>query len=225
VNFHWRTASTAALSKTGTGLITLMQATSPVSSIQTPRMMVPCASKFWRYGHVGSTRVLTDAGTIVLQTLEGCAGAQSSCSGRTGDPWPAVRKANTHISSLVTGCLDTTQRTSAQPLRGRQRDEGSGRAGAGIRADGAMLRHCAGDGKTAEDSQIRTADTRRSPGIRRRWFSAVGAEPQAEDRWGQPIRQSRIGVPSGIRTRVAAVKGRCPRPLDDGDVEGSSRLF
>jgi hypothetical protein len=26
-----------------------------------------------------------------------------------------------------------------------------------------------------------------------------------------------IGVPRGIRTPVAAVKGRCPRPLDDGD--------
>ena len=25
------------------------------------------------------------------------------------------------------------------------------------------------------------------------------------------------GVPRGIRTPVAAVKGRCPRPLDDGD--------
>ena len=25
------------------------------------------------------------------------------------------------------------------------------------------------------------------------------------------------GVPTGIRTPVAAVKGRCPRPLDDGD--------
>ena len=24
------------------------------------------------------------------------------------------------------------------------------------------------------------------------------------------------GTPNGIRTRVAAVKGRCPRPLDDG---------
>ena len=26
------------------------------------------------------------------------------------------------------------------------------------------------------------------------------------------------GVPYGIRTRVAAVKGRCPRPLDERDV-------
>ncbi len=25
-------------------------------------------------------------------------------------------------------------------------------------------------------------------------------------------------VPKGIRTPVAAVKGRCPRPLDDGDL-------
>ncbi len=29
--------------------------------------------------------------------------------------------------------------------------------------------------------------------------------------------KSRIGVPTGIRTPVTAVKGRCPRPLDDGD--------
>ncbi len=28
------------------------------------------------------------------------------------------------------------------------------------------------------------------------------------------------GVPTGIRTPVTAVKGRCPRPLDDGDAEG-----
>ena len=35
-----------------------------------------------------------------------------------------------------------------------------------------------------------------------------------------------IGVPDGIRTRVIAVKGRCPRPLDDGDAmaEGSPTL-
>lgn len=27
-----------------------------------------------------------------------------------------------------------------------------------------------------------------------------------------------FGVPKGIRTPVAAVKGQCPRPLDDGDL-------
>ncbi len=26
------------------------------------------------------------------------------------------------------------------------------------------------------------------------------------------------GTPNGIRTRVTAVKGRCPRPLDDGRI-------
>ena len=28
---------------------------------------------------------------------------------------------------------------------------------------------------------------------------------------------NKSGVPKGSRTPVAAVKGRCPRPLDDGD--------
>ena len=31
----------------------------------------------------------------------------------------------------------------------------------------------------------------------------------------------RFGVPTGIRTPVAAVKGQCPRPLDDGDKTGA----
>ena len=33
---------------------------------------------------------------------------------------------------------------------------------------------------------------------------------------GNPTREMRAGDPYGIRTRVAAVKGRCPRPLDEG---------
>ena len=33
----------------------------------------------------------------------------------------------------------------------------------------------------------------------------------------------RNGVPKGIRTPVAAVKGQCPRPLDDGDSFGGAR--
>ena len=30
------------------------------------------------------------------------------------------------------------------------------------------------------------------------------------------------GIPKGVRTPVTAVKGRCPRPLDDGDAVGLS---
>lgn len=30
-------------------------------------------------------------------------------------------------------------------------------------------------------------------------------------------RTAQTGVPKGIRTPVTAVKGRCPKPLDDGD--------
>src|SRR5258708_25372426 len=37
---------------------------------------------------------------------------------------------------------------------------------------------------------------------------------------GRPIDEPhRVGVPNRIRTGVTAVKGRCPRPLDDGDLE------
>ena len=42
----------------------------------------------------------------------------------------------------------------------------------------------------------------------------------------RPARQVAIdfnGVPNRIRTGVAAVKGQCPRPLDDGDEEVSLR--
>ncbi len=32
------------------------------------------------------------------------------------------------------------------------------------------------------------------------------------------------GTPTGIRTPVAAVKGQCPRPLDDGRVTESGTI-
>ncbi len=33
------------------------------------------------------------------------------------------------------------------------------------------------------------------------------------------------GVPKGIRTPVPTVKGWCPRPLDDGDLEQTSNKY
>src|SRR5438876_854084 len=34
-----------------------------------------------------------------------------------------------------------------------------------------------------------------------------------------------VGVPYGSRTRVAAVKGRCPRPLDERDAHGEKLML
>jgi hypothetical protein len=75
---------------------------------------------------------------------------------------------------------------------------------------------------------------RRSKALYRHHPRAIGSEVSSiprTQRWcraspgrrmGQIFRLSwagfcRIGVPTGIRTPVTAVKGRCPRPLDDGD--------
>ena len=40
--------------------------------------------------------------------------------------------------------------------------------------------------------------------------SKITANPEINDK---------IGTPNGIRIRVAGLKGRCPRPLDDGGTE------
>jgi hypothetical protein len=39
-----------------------------------------------------------------------------------------------------------------------------------------------------------------------------------------PPRDNRVGDPNGIRTRVTAVKGRCPGPLDDRVVQGERNM-
>jgi hypothetical protein len=59
----------------------------------------------------------------------------------------------------------------------------------------------------------------------------TGLEPATSAVTGRRANQLRYGalsglvpktcklrIPNGIRTRAAAVKGRCPRPLDDGDL-------
>src|SRR5215813_7825053 len=48
----------------------------------------------------------------------------------------------------------------------------------------------------------------------RGWFPDVGGVSKTS---GSVLHPFEAGVPTGIRTPVTAVKGRCPRPLDDGD--------
>jgi hypothetical protein len=54
-------------------------------------------------------------------------------------------------------------------------------------------------------------------------LAAMCGDIQQEERAWVKARDSRPGVPTGIRTPVTAVKGRCPRPLDDGDCERTAR--
>ena len=45
-------------------------------------------------------------------------------------------------------------------------------------------------------------------------------------RWAKTVRcEGRIGGPSGFRTRVTDVRGRCPRPLDDGTFVGFWKMI
>ena len=54
------------------------------------------------------------------------------------------------------------------------------------------------------------------------WTGLEPATPGVTGRYSNQLNYHSIalqnlGVPTGIRTPVTAVKGRCPRPLDDGD--------
>ena len=58
------------------------------------------------------------------------------------------------------------------------------------------------------------------------WTGLEPATPGVTGRYSNQLNYHSIycycqnfGVPTGIRTPVTAVKGRCPRPLDDGDPE------
>ena len=45
--------------------------------------------------------------------------------------------------------------------------------------------------------------------------------PNQDSRTALAILLFLFGVPMGVRTPVTAVKGRCPRPLDDGDLDSA----
>ena len=56
-----------------------------------------------------------------------------------------------------------------------------------------------------------------APNCRTLWFESGGDAIQKKKATAMGGFFLLCGVPTGIRTPVIAVKGRCPRPLDDGD--------
>jgi hypothetical protein len=48
------------------------------------------------------------------------------------------------------------------------------------------------------------------------WIGTVSSVPKLSQRWTPKRGPAQICSPNGIRTRVATLRGWCPRPLDDG---------
>ena len=57
-----------------------------------------------------------------------------------------------------------------------------------------------------------------TPGVTGRYSNQLNYHSNTLLNHAPTTRSLNLGVPTGIRTPVIAVKGRCPRPLDDGDL-------
>ena len=106
----------------------------------------------------------------------------------------------TGFRSAVCVARTTTCRLADGKIRGRKRDETHGRSVPPFR----MMR----GGRELVQCGIRIA---------------VDLDEEMFGPGRFPIHLPAARAPNGIRTRAAALKGRCPRPLDDGGVVGFGR--
>ena len=65
----------------------------------------------------------------------------------------------------------------------------------------------------------RTGDGATQTGLEPATFAVTGRRANQLRHWALRV----LRTPNGIRTRAAALKGRCPRPLDDGGLDRRSR--
>ena len=80
-----------------------------------------------------------------------------------------------------------------------------------------MQIQCNHSHKQTEHELLRT--NRKDKSIEQYWIQFIEFKKQKINPYYFLVRiYSKSGTPTGIRTPVAAVKGQCPRPLDDGRV-------
>jgi hypothetical protein len=117
------------------------------------------------------------------------------------------------------GCPAAPGRRQAGPLSSyarRRRDPGRTRPAHRPRSEGRPPPARSRSPQPHRPCRGRARRTRPPPGRQRRNRGLKGARVLGI--------LGETGDPNGIRTRVAALKGRCPRPLDDGVVEGADDL-
>jgi hypothetical protein len=140
---------------------------------------------------------------------------------RHSDGAAAVPTPASSLSSSTAGSSSTGWRTGSSARARFHESEGSTVAAQRARRADRLSSASSALGRRAwRGTCPAAAPIRRAPGIprtanRRPRTSGDGRARRSVE---NPYRAGDSGVPNGIRTRVTAVKGRCPRPLDDGDV-------
>ncbi len=140
------------------------------------------------------------------------------------------------ISTNLKHChtLQSVKQQSAPALR-----ECGGFVGRGPEDDAGVLEYAEGARreKPAKTPRALSPNPKSEPGLREcGGFVRLGPDGDAgvlqyaegagrEKRAKTPRYRKPGGVPNGTRTRVAALKGRSPRPLDDGDALGKRREY
>ena len=125
-----------------------------------------------------------------------------------------------HVDLQKTYIPDLPTRQGSRSTHGATTKQKRHRKGGGFLRGDCSLSRCFRESSSLTVVRDRPAAVRRKQCLPREPGGVLEVPVKAQQQKKKPpgwVAFSFVGVPTGIRTPVCAVKGRCPRPLDDGD--------